>query len=232
MRKILDTLKGSFMIAALLAAIIAVCTLGGNNVKPAHAQGFQCNLLAGVQPSQSYDCTNPPLTFGRYLGSGTGLVLPTSNVPIGSVVYTSFGTSTASAAGGDTYITSISVGADMTVTNCNVLQGATVTTDKWICVLYNAAGTVIATSAKAGVLTTTANTFLVLPLTAPINIQGPGRYYVGIQSNGATDTLRLVAASTFIDLLTTLTTGTFATNPAITPPTTFTALNGPIVYLN
>jgi hypothetical protein len=196
----------------------------------AHAQGFPWQTLCGVQPTCSVDFSNPPLTFGRT--NGTGGVLPLSNVPIGSVAYGSFGTSTASAAGGDTYLTSISVGADMTVTNINVLQGATVATDKWIGVLYNSAGIVIATSAKAGVITAGANTFLVLPLTAPIAIQGPGRYFVGIQSNGATDTLRLVAASTFIDILSTLTTGVFATNPNITPPTTFTALNAPIVYLN
>ncbi len=230
MRKNIAALKNALLAAVLLSAIVSIASIAGNNVKMSWAQGFPWQNLCGVQPACSTDFSNPPITFGRQ--NGTGGVLPVSNVPIGSVAYGSFGTNTASAAAGDTYITSIGVGANMTVTNINVLQGATVATDKWIAVLYNSAGVVIAKSAAAGVITVGANTFLVLPLTAPVAIQGPGRYYVGIQSNGNTDTLRLVAASTFIDLLTTLTTGVFATNPNITVPTTFTALNGPIVYMN
>ncbi len=120
----------------------------------------------------------------------------------------------------------------MTVTNINVLQGATLGTDSWIAILYNSAGTKLATSSLSGVATGTNNTFKTFALTAPIAIQGPGRYFVGVQSNGNTDKFRLIPTGTFIDILSALTTGTFATVPNITVPTTFTTVQAPIVYLN
>jgi hypothetical protein len=53
----------------------------------------------------------------------------------------------------------------------------------------------------------------------------------GYQSNGTTDTLRTIAATTWADVLTTGVTGTFGTAPALTPPTTFTADKGPYAYV-
>lgn len=169
------------------------------------------------------------ITASGGIVGGTPVALET--VPIGSVGYSSFGNNTATVAGSIFYV-SLAIPRNFTVTNINVLQGATVGTDKFIGILYNSAGVAVANSATAGIITVGANTFLPLPLTTPYAAVGPGMYYVALQSNGTTDTFRSVAASTFVTVNASSQTGVFATLAAITPPTTFTANKGPIAYLN
>jgi hypothetical protein len=153
-------------------------------------------------------------------------------IPIGSVAYASLGTSAVHVAG-TLYISELLIERNFTITNINVLNGATVGTDKLLAAIYDATGNLLGNSATAGATSAGASAFQTLALTAPIKVQGPARYWIMVQCNGTTATTRRIAASTFVDCLATSTTGTFGTVPAtITVPTTFTADKGPIAYVN
>lgn len=216
-----------------LAFLVCAC-LGGmgagffnDSVRNALAQGFPfLSPFTGQQSESTTEFTNPKISFQQ-----VGGVFSASTVPIGSVAYGSFGNATTYVSG-TLYTASVYIPADMTVTNINFLNAGTVGTNAVIGALYNSAGVRIGTSALAGTATAGANAFQALALTAPVAIQGPGRYFIVIQANGATDNMRTVAASTFINVLTTAGTGVFATLPNITPPPSFAANIGPIAYLN
>jgi hypothetical protein len=174
--------------------------------------------------------------------SAAGVVTPTSGVfhtgrsrystvSIGSVAYASFGTSTTPVAG-TLYCAEAFLPRNMTLTGIGVLNGGTVGTDKWIVALYGSAGgSVLANSALAGTTTSGANAFQEIAFTATYAAVGPARYWVCGQLNGTTDRLRTVAASTFIDVLTNSTAGSFGTMPSLTAPTTFAADVGPAAYI-
>jgi hypothetical protein len=174
--------------------------------------------------------------------TGAGVVTPSSGiansgpskyttVPIGHVAYASMGTNTTLVAG-TTYWAELFIPRNMTVTGIGVLNGATVGTNKWIVALYpSAGGAAAANSALAGVTSSGANAFQEIAFTGTYAAVGPARYWVAFQSNGTTDTLRTIAASTFVDVLTTSATGSFGTLPSLTVPTTFAADKGPIAYV-
>lgn len=192
---------------------------------------FMSQNFPGVQANVTTDFASPPISFTPSGGQISTQGGNNQTVPIGSVAYGSFGNATTTVAG-TIYYASVMVAYDETVTNINILNGGTVGTDKGIAALYNSAGTLIGTSALAGTATAGANAFQVYALTTPLAIQGPGRYWIAYQSNGTTDNIRTIAASTFINVRTVSATGAFATLPALTPPTTFTANVGPVAYLN
>lgn len=152
-----------------------------------------------------------------------------STVPIGSVAYGSMGTNTSTVAG-TMFYADINLSRPTSLTGIGVLNGATVGTDKGIVVLFDSTGAPLAWSATAGATTSGANAFQQYAFTAVTATLQPGQYFVGYQSNGTTDTIRTVAASTFVDLVGSSATGTFATIPSITPPTTLTADKAPIAY--
>lgn len=151
-----------------------------------------------------------------------------STVPIGSVAYGSFGTNTTMVAGTH-YRAETFINRRVTLAGIAVLNGATVGADKGIAYLYNSAGALVASSALAGTTTAGANAFQNYAFTANVTVE-PGQYFIVYQANGTTDTIRTVAASTFIDVMTSSATGTFATPLNFTPPTTFTADKGPVSY--
>lgn len=155
-----------------------------------------------------------------------------SNVPIGSVAYGSFGTSTADVAG-QLWITSIIVPYNYVVSSIGFLQGATATTDNVLVALFDGGGNKLATSALAGVTLSGASTFQEQALLSAVQLYGPNRYFVAVQGNGtAAGAIRTVATATFVGLLAGTLAGAFGTVPSrIALPTTFTADNGPIVYL-
>lgn len=156
-----------------------------------------------------------------------------SNIPLGSVALASIATSAVHVAG-SLYTTSIFVPKQLLVTNINVLQGATASTDNLLGFIYSASGALVITSVLAGVLQASASTFLPLPLIAPTIIPA-GLYYTGIQSNGTTGTTQRIPASTYgLYLRSQLPTGAFGTVPATMAavPTTFTAAQAPVIYFN
>ncbi|MDB5611330.1 MAG: hypothetical protein JWP25_8230 [Bradyrhizobium sp.] len=132
---------------------------------------------------------------------------------------------------GTTYVADLFIPlASVLLTGIGVLNGATVGTDKGIVSLYDATGVLLAQSAAAGATTSGANAFQQYAFTAAYTTIKPGRFFVAYQSNGTTDTIRTIATATWIDVLSQSNAGVFATLPALTPPTTFTADVGPVAY--
>lgn len=155
-----------------------------------------------------------------------------SNIPIGSVAYASVGTNTADV-NGQLWITDIIVPSNMVVGTIGLLQGGTATTDNVLVAIFDAAGNRLGTSNLAGSLLATANTFKEIALLTPVQLYGPNRYFVAVQGNGtAAGAIQTIPTLTFVGAIAGVLSGTFGTVPAvINPPTTFTAGNGPIVYL-
>lgn len=153
------------------------------------------------------------------------------DVPIGQVAYASVGTSTTPVAGTQ-YRIDVYVPEDYAmISGIGVLNAATVGTNKWIVMLYDSTGRLVANSAVAGVLTAGANAPQEIPFTAAVALKH-GMYIIAAMLDGTTDRFRTVAASTNIDKLTGSSTGSFGTVPAnITPDTTFAADKGPVGYL-
>jgi hypothetical protein len=147
---------------------------------------------------------------------------------IGAVAYGSMGTNTTLVAGTH-YRAEVFINRKVTLTGIAVLNGATVGTDKGIAYLYDANGNLVANSALAGTTTAGANAFQLYAFTATVQVP-PGQYWVVYQSNGTTDTVRTIAASTYVGKMTGSATGTFATALNFTPPVTFTADKGPVAY--
>lgn len=151
-------------------------------------------------------------------------------VQIGSVAYGSFGNATTTVAG-TLYAADCFVPENFYATGIAVLNGGTVATDKGMVYLLDDAGNTVAASSTAGATTSGANAFQTRAfVNGPVIVPG-GHYWLCYQSNGTTDNIRTVAASTFVDVLTTSLTGTFGTAPTWVIPTTFTANVGPIAYL-
>lgn len=193
--------------------------------------------MRGTKAVYYQHCTSGVWREANALGdSGTGVAtagaLTQCNVEIGSVAYGSVGTSTAMVNGTE-YLTSIYVPFTQKWTGIQVLQNATVGTDKAIAIFRDADGNSLVNSATAGTTTSGADSFLSLAFTTATIIPGPAWYNVGIQGGTtATDGLRLIAASTFKGVRATSATGTFGTVTAtFTVPTTFTATKAPVVCL-
>lgn len=143
----------------------------------------------------------------------------------------SLGTSTAGIATQTWYIDVFIPLPGTLLTGIGILNAATVGTDKGLVSLYDSTGALVANSALAGVTTSGANAFQQYPFTATYTTLKPGRFWIGYTSNGTTDNFRTVATATWIDVLSTIATGgTFGTIVALSPPTTFTAGQGPISY--
>jgi len=142
-------------------------------------------------------------------------------------IATTSGTDTAGI-NGTVFISEIFVPANMTLTGLSFLIGTVGGTDKAIAMLFSSAGALLANSALAGVTVSTAATFQRLPFTATYAAIGPGKYYVGVQYNGATAKIRTQPAG---DHDAVSISQTFGTPVAITAPSTFTASTGPISML-
>ncbi len=136
-------------------------------------------------------------------------------------------------ASGTQFVSSIFVPANFTATGVGYLIGSVGGTDRVYAVLYDAAGAVVANStlASAGTTVGTAANSQELAFTSTVEVKGPARYFIGISMNGNTARLRTVPAFTPGGLLTDAVSQTHATVAAITPPTTFTANEGPVVYI-
>ncbi len=168
----------------------------------------------------------------------TGGIAPTS-APTGvcnwpNVTATS-GTDTALASGTQ-LVTAIFVPCNMTITNINMLIGSVGGTDKVYAVLYDSTGAVLGntdiTVSGTNVTVGTAAQIQTIPLTTPLPVVGPRRFFIGVSFNGATARLRTVPAFCQQGLLAGQVAQTHGTVAAITPPATFTADKGPVVFVN
>ena len=171
-----------------------------------------------------------------------------SNIPIGSVALASLGTNTTDII--QLWTTDILVPYNRVLTNVSMLSGGTATTDNWLWAIYDSYGRLLASSALAGQVVATANTWqtqalaLVYPASGrtsvtagvaatTLQLYGPQQYYVCVQGNGTTAGMLQTVPAPYQICASAITAGTFGTIPAtITVPTTFTAAKAPIVYLS
>jgi hypothetical protein len=153
------------------------------------------------------------------------------NTPLGAIALTGYNTNGTVHVAGTMNLAEIYVPANMLVTGVGVLNGTTVGTNKWLVALYGADGTLLRNSAVAGVLTANASTFQEVAFTSTI-VLTPGKYFIGVQCDGTTDTSRRLVSTFQPNTLTAAVAGTFGTVPAtITVPTTHTTLLGVIAWL-
>lgn len=162
-------------------------------------------------------------------------ILP--NIPLGSAALTGYETNGATQTAGTFNISEIYVPHWNTWAGAGWLNGTTVGTNNGMVALWGSDGTLIANSAVAGAVTANAS---VMQNAAFVNSAGtatpvtlpPGRYFIGVALNGATDTIRHVLAANGSNVICTSVAGTFGTVPAtITVPTTFTTAVAPICQL-
>ncbi len=179
---------------------------------------------------------------GQLNVAGGQLICP--NIPIGSVALASIGTNTADII--QLWVTDIMVPYNRIVKNISILSGGTATTDNWLAAIYDSYGTLIASTALAGQVLATANTWQTQAIaltyargtttsTAATQVQlnGPQQYYIAVQGSGTTGGAIQTVPAPYQICAGVIAAGTFGTIPAtITVPTTFTAAKAPIVYLS
>jgi hypothetical protein len=185
-------------------------------------------------------------TGGNLSCTGTftpaGAIVPTGGIaPPGSALKTRYSTwapevvtnaTSATPAATSVYMAQIYVPYNMTLTGIGVLNAATVGTNKYVVAIFNDAGTALANSATAGVLTAGASAYQQVAFTSTVAVLGPKTYWVGVYVNGTTD--RYYAQPTLAQahgLAGEVTGQTFGTVANVTLPTTFTADKGPVAYV-
>lgn len=152
-------------------------------------------------------------------------------IDLGSAALTGYETNGTAPVAGTMNLTEIYVPYWQTWTGIGKLNGTTVGTDNHLVALYGSSGALIANSAVAGVLSANASVMQNIAFTTPVTL-APGRYFLGVQSNGTTATLRHLLAANGSNVCTSATAGTFGTVPAtLTPPATFTTAVGVIAQL-
>jgi len=123
---------------------------------------------------------------------------------------------------------------DQTVTNVNVLSGSTYATDKIIAGIYSVDGTLLKSSALAGILAAGADAYDVLALTATLKVYSGVEYLVAIQLEGTT--AQVQRATTGFRVGTGRAgsqTGAFGTMAAITTvASTFTTALAPLFFVD
>jgi hypothetical protein len=130
------------------------------------------------------------------------------------------------------WFSSVTLGSGQTFTGISGLVGATGGTDKWIFELHGPTGTLLATTATAGVTAGTAATWQQIPFTATYTVTTPGVYWLVLQANGNTAKYAALNAPTSLGIYTgTAASGTFGTGASITPTTTYTRGQGPMLML-
>lgn len=150
----------------------------------------------------------------------------------GGTAYTSLNSTGTTLANTTLYCTEVNLPANKLLTGIGVLAGTTVGTDNWLAILYDSAGNAIANSALTGAVTASASTYQLRAFTSKYYAVGPAQYFACFQTNGTTDTARMIVTGTQDAILTKgQTGGTFGTVAALTVPTTFTTAVGPYVLL-
>ena len=174
------------------------------------------------------DCIGGIWVRGISGQSVTDVLAPDS----GGTAYTSLNTNGTATGAGTLNCTELHVVSNKLATGLAIMFGTTAGgSDKHLVALLDSAGNVVATSALAGAVNSTASTYVKFAFTSQYLTVGPGQYFACTQSNGTSDTIRMLVTGTQDTYLTTSKTGTFGTIPAITVPTTITSAVGPYAYL-
>lgn len=153
------------------------------------------------------------------------------NIALGSLALTSYETNGVTQTAGQWNYAEIFVPYFNTWKGAGVLNGTTVGTSKYITAIWGSNGTLLANSAVAGTLSVGGSVMQNLAFTAPINL-APGRYFIGLQMDVATDTVRHMLSANGSNVICGTQAGTFGTIPNITTvSTTFTTAVAPIMQL-
>lgn len=199
----------------------------------AYAYSPYIQVNAGALGGQAlYNCINGVWTPQTLPGDVVQpALMKFCTVPIGSVAYGSFGTSTTASTTGQ-FTASVFVPQSFIATGITALNGSAVDGSLKIHILNNMSGALIGSSAVAGTAGSGNDAFQAMAFTTPILVSGPATYFIGIQDNAAdVNGIRTIAASTFNNVIAASLTSVFGTVGAITPPTTFTADTGPVACL-
>ena len=174
------------------------------------------------------DCIGGIWVRGISGQSVTDVLAPDS----GGTAYTSLNTNGTATVAGTLNCTELHVVSNKLATGLAIMFGTTAGgSDKHLVALLDSAGNVVATSALAGAVNSTASTYVKFAFTSQYLTVGPGQYFACTQSNGTSDTIRMLVTGTQDTYLTTSKTGTFGTIPTITVPTGFTTAVGEYAYL-
>lgn len=157
--------------------------------------------------------------------------LVAGGLALGSLALTSFETNGVAQTAGTFNTIEIYVPYFNVWTGIGVLNGTTVGTNKYVVGLWGTNGALIANSAVAGVLTANASVFQNVAFTNTVPLL-PGRYIIGVQLDGTTDTVRHMLVANGAQPSCSTIAGTFGTVPStITVPSTFTTALAPISWL-
>jgi hypothetical protein len=160
-----------------------------------------------------------------------------TNIALGSLALTSYETNGVTQTAGQWNYSEIFVPYWNTWKGAGVLNGTTVGTSKYIVALWGTSGALVANSATAGTLSAGASVMQNIPFVNTAQVATtiripPGRYFIGLQMDVATDTVRHVLSANGSNVICGTQAGTFATVPNITTvSTTFTTAVAPICQL-
>ncbi len=207
--------------------------------------GLLTTLLTTSATNQALNTTSNP-TFANLTATGTlavtGIYTPTGgiaaaggfavaprNIHTGgiSVTQTTDGNDTTPATT-ETYIAEVFVPCNMTITGIALFNGSATGSGDVTVALANSSGAVVGTQSASTAVSGT-DAFQRVPLGATYAAVGPAVYYVLVQYNNTATRFNTHLLGNFgASKKTAETYGTFTT---ITPPTTFTANQGPIASL-
>jgi hypothetical protein len=218
-------------------------TLGDTTESSLIAQGLAVNATTQVtsapnisdgpdmyvtQGGNIYNVMQTGYTTPAFLQGNS--ILP--NIALGSAALTGYETNGATQVAGTWQYSEIYVPYLNTWKGIGVLNGTTVGTSLVIVALYGTSGALLANSAVAGVVTATASVMQNRNFINPILLV-PGRYFLAVQYDTATDTVRHVLSANGSNVICGSQTGTFGTVPAsiTTVSSTFTTAVAPICQL-
>lgn len=167
----------------------------------------------------------------------TGVTTPTGGIAISSgtpgTVFHAGGMGTVTATDGtdttpsvtETYIVEVNVPYNCTLTGVSILNGSAVAGNVRISLADNT-GTPIAAALTASTATSGTAAYQKIPFAVPYAAVGPAKYFVLLQNNNTSNRYRSFTVGNFG--ASKKTGEVFGTFTSVTPPTTFTAGQGPI----
>jgi hypothetical protein len=204
-------------------------TTGGGPITAGGCIPMDTGNTQGINPASQ--CVSPSQL--ESWGNGAAMMYSTAYIP-NTVTLATLGNDTLGI-NGSIWLAQLDLPVSFLVTNVSCLNGSAVGTDNLVYGIYNATtGSLLASTALAGVLSANANVFqTVIPLTAPVTLAA-GTYLIALQTNGTTAKFRTITANGITGRVETSQTGVFGTLPTLTGTslTASAANKGPICFVN
>jgi len=208
------------------AAFAVIDTLTANNAQDYDPKPFdrviRLNCIAYTSGTVTYTVSNVTIAIGP---------LKLETAPIGQVAYTAINTNGVAATNVLMSCSGFVARSPFFATGAAICQGTTVGTNKLIYLIYDATGKLVCNTALAGTITASASTFKEIAFTSTLWLPS-GNYFLAVQIDGATDTMRFIVTSTNVNVVCGQVASVFGTAAAfIVPPTTFTTATGLVGYI-